>query len=124
MSEYPVMAMAARIAYCHHERWDGSGYPRGLKGNEIPIEASITALVDVYDALRSVRPYKPELSHEQVMKIISEGDGRTHPEHFRPEVVEAFMSAEQQMAAIFDNYNDDHVTHGYPNQRKLEPRRL
>ncbi len=122
-SHYPVMIMAARIAYCHHERWDGSGYPRGLKGNEIPIEASITTLVDVYDALRAERPYKPAFTHEQVMKIIRDGDGRTSPQHFRPEVVEAFLLAEDQMAAIFDNYNDG-PTGDDPNKRKLEPRRL
>lgn len=106
MSDYPVMAMAARIALNHHERWDGGGYPRGLKGNEIPIEASITTLVDVYDALRSARPYKPAMTHEQAMNIILEGDGRTDPKHFRPDVLEAFKNANDAMNHIFETMAD------------------
>jgi len=106
MSDYPVMAMAARIALNHHERWDGGGYPRGLKGNEIPIEASITTLVDVYDALRSARPYKPAMTHEQAMNIILQGDGRTDPKHFRPDVLEAFRNASDAMNHIFETMVD------------------
>lgn len=106
-SKYPVMVMAARISFCHHERWDGSGYPRQLKGNEIPIEASITSLVDVYDALRSARPYKTSFSHEQVMEIILKGDGRTLPEHFRPEVLEAFEQHADEMNKIFEKFRDE-----------------
>ncbi len=106
-SDYPVMKMAARIAYCHHERWDGTGYPRALKGSEIPVEASITTLVDVYDALRSERPYKPAFSHEKVMSIIRDGDGRTEPHHFRPDVLQAFLDAEEDMARIFDTLKDE-----------------
>jgi putative two-component system response regulator len=106
MSDYPVMAMAARIALNHHERWDGTGYPRGLAGNEIPVEASITTLVDVYDALRSERPYKPSMSHEQAMTTISEGDGRTDPKHFRPDVLQAFKSINSDMNHIFETMAD------------------
>ncbi|MDB2439967.1 response regulator [Luminiphilus sp.] len=106
VSDYPVMAMAARIALNHHERWDGGGYPRGLNGSEIPMEASITTLVDVYDALRSVRPYKPSMTHEEAMTIILEGDGRTSPTHFRPEVLEAFKGADQAMNHIFESMAD------------------
>ena len=106
-SAYPTMKMAARIARCHHERWDGTGYPRGLKGSEIPIEASITTLVDVYDALRSKRPYKPAFDHEKVMNIILKGDGRTEPKHFRPDVLAAFEVAQDKMAAIFDRLSDE-----------------
>ena len=106
VSDYPVMAMAARIALNHHERWDGGGYPRGLTGSEIPMEASITTLVDVYDALRSVRPYKPSMTHEEAMTVILEGDGRTSPSHFRPEVLEAFKGADQAMNHIFESMAD------------------
>ena len=106
VSNYPVMAMAARIALNHHERWDGTGYPRGLQGNEIPVEASITTIVDVYDALRSERPYKPALTHEQAMSIILEGDGRTKPEHFRPDVLKAFELAQLEMCRIFESFKD------------------
>jgi putative two-component system response regulator len=105
-SEYPVMVMAARIALSHHERWDGTGYPRGLKGNEIPVEASITTLVDVYDALRSERPYKPGFSHERVVEIITKGDGRTDPKHFRPEVLEAFLNCADDLNKIFLQFAD------------------
>lgn len=106
-SQYPVMVMAARISLCHHERWDGSGYPRQLKGNEIPVEASIASLVDVYDALRSARPYKPGFSHEKVMEIILQGDGRTQPEHFRPDVLAAFEQHADEMNNIFAKFRDE-----------------
>jgi putative two-component system response regulator len=106
MSDYPVMAMAARIALNHHERWNGGGYPRGLTGNEIPLEASITALVDVYDALRSERPYKAAMTHEQAMQVILQGDGRTAPEHFRPDVLRAFEQADKAMDHIFETMKD------------------
>ena len=109
MSNYAVMKMAARIALCHHERWDGTGYPQALKGSEIPIEASITSLVDVYDALRSKRPYKPAFDHERVMQIMTKGDGRTSPEHFRPDVLQVFIEAQDEMAAIFDKFKDENT---------------
>lgn len=106
-SQYPVMMMAARIARSHHERWDGTGYPQGLVGEQIPVEASIAALVDVYDALRSKRPYKPGFTHEQTLEIIRDGDGRTMPHHFRPDVLEAFLGAADQMNEIFETLSDD-----------------
>jgi HD-GYP domain-containing protein (c-di-GMP phosphodiesterase class II) len=84
----------------------GGGYPRGLSGSEIPIEASITTLVDVYDALRSERPYKAGMTHEQAMQVILEGDGRTDPKHFRPDVLDAFRRVNQAMNHIFETMKD------------------
>lgn len=84
--ENPVLAMAADIAMAHHERWDGDGYPRGLAGNDIPLAARICAVADVYDALGSVRPYKPAYPEEQVLAIMADGRGS----QFDPEVYDAF----------------------------------
>ncbi len=105
-SKHPVMLCAAGIAGGHHERWDGGGYPQGLKGTEIPIEARITSLVDVYDALRSKRPYKPAFDHEKTLSIMLDGDGRTDPSHFDPQVMEVFRVRTDAFAAIFDRLAD------------------
>lgn len=86
-----ILKVAKNIALYHHERYDGSGYPYGLKGKEIPVEARIVSLVDVYDALRSERPYKRSLSHIESINIILNGDGRTTPEQFDPEILKVFI---------------------------------
>ena len=91
-----MMRCAANIAWAHHERWDGGGYPRGLKGDEIPIEARIVALADVYDALTSKRIYKPSLPHDQAQKIIIAGSGS----HFDPKVVTVFLAVEKEFETI------------------------
>jgi len=106
-SQSPFLTMAEEIAQTHHEKWSGKGYPAGLKGEEIPLSGRITNIVDQYDALRSKRPYKINLHHETVMKIITEGDGRTHPDDFDPEILEAFKKSSKLFDEIFNTECDN-----------------
>jgi putative two-component system response regulator len=97
--KYPLnlfLKTGIAIARWHHEKWDGSGYPDKLKGEDIPLCARIMAVADVYDALRSKRPYKPPFTHEKSVGIILDGSGR----HFDPDVVDAFKEVEQQFAEL------------------------
>lgn len=85
---YPVIEMARQIALAHHERWDGQGYPQGLRGEQIPLWGRIVAVADAYDAMTNNRPYRAALSHEQAVEIIQSERER----QFDPAVVEAFLS--------------------------------
>lgn len=98
----PLLMLAARIAQTHHERWDGSGYPLGLKGNDIPIEGRMTAVADVYDALSSRRPYKEPFSREKCFQILEEGRGT----HFDPKVLDAFFARADEIIQIQLDYMD------------------
>ncbi len=98
-----LMDMAKLIALCHHEKWDGSGYPNGLKGEAIPIEARIVALADVFDALTSVRPYKKAWSVEEAMAEINQQRNK----HFESGLVDTFIEVLEGIVEIQHNYRDD-----------------
>jgi putative two-component system response regulator len=102
-SNNPYLESARKFAVYHHERWDGSGYPFGLKGEEIPVEGRIMYLIDKYDTLRSRRPYKPPFRHEAAVLILTKGDYGTRPEHFDPKLLGIFTSCEESFRNIFDS---------------------
>lgn len=104
LGEHPRLVMAKNIALAHHERWDGSGYPHGLKGASIPLAARITNLVDQYDALRSQRPYKPAFDHATACRILLEGDGRSLPQHFDPQVLNGFREIVDKFEETFEKW--------------------
>ena len=101
-SGHELLELAALVALTHHEHYDGAGYPRGLAGEEIPLEGRITAVADVFDALTSHRVYRPALSLEETLRILREGRGR----HFDPVVLDAFVESLPAVVAIRDEYAD------------------
>ncbi len=101
-SKSPLLKLASIIAATHHEKWDGSGYPKGLKGEEIPIEGRIVAIADVFDALSSKRPYKEPFPIEKCIAILEEGKGT----HFDAELVDLFLGQMDEIIAIRDTHGD------------------
>ncbi len=95
-----LMEMAASIARCHHEKWDGSGYPNGMVGEAIPIEARIVALTDVFDALTSNRPYKKAWSVDDALAEIERSVGS----HFDPDLVPPFLAMVPQVREVMQRY--------------------
>ncbi len=102
-SKNPLVRMAEVIALTHHERWDGTGYPRGLKGKKIPLVGRIAAVADVFDALSTKRPYKPAFELEKSLEIIKSDTGS----HFDPDVIDAFFSCQDEVIEIKEKYSDD-----------------
>jgi putative two-component system response regulator len=99
-----LMKLGIQIAEAHHEKWDGTGYPHGLAGENIPLSARILALADVYDALRAARVYKPAYDHERAREIIIDGSGR----HFDPMLVQAFLAVEDEFIEVRQHWDSDH----------------
>ena len=99
-SDAEFIKLGEVIALTHHEKWDGTGYPKGLKGTQIPLTGRIEAIGDVFDALTSKRPYKEPFSLEKSYNIIREGRGS----HFNPDVVDAFFKAEDEILEIKKRY--------------------
>jgi len=98
-----ILRLAKQVALNHHEKWDGSGYPNGLKGIEIPLCARVVSIADVFDALTSERPYKPAWSFEEAMKYIEESAGT----HFEPELVKIFLEKKDKVKEIMKAYHED-----------------
>lgn len=101
-TDVAFLKMAKEIAYSHQEKWDGSGYPEGISGDDIPISARLMAVADVYDALICRRIYKEGMPHEKACKIIQEGSGS----HFDPDIVDAFVHIHEEFKAIAERYAD------------------
>jgi putative two-component system response regulator len=99
---YPVMEVASIIAQTHHEKWDGSGYPLGLAGEDIPIEGRITAVADVFDALSTKRPYKPAFSRDKCFQILEEG----RDSHFDGQILDAFFRCSNEIIAVQIRFAD------------------
>ncbi|UCG07964.1 MAG: response regulator, partial [Desulfobacterales bacterium] len=119
LGQNSFLRCAKEIAFTHQEKWDGSGYPRGLKADEIPISGRLMALADVYDAMISKRIYKPPLPHEEAVRIITEGSGK----HFDPDIVDAFLALEhtfRNIALTFSDFDEEREMLSTPAAKQTE----
>jgi len=105
LGDTSFLRYAREIAQTHHEKWDGSGYPAGLKGDEIPVSGRLMAVADVYDALISKRVYKPAFSHQKAVEIILEGRGS----HFDPDIIDSFIAIQDEFLSIANQYRDENL---------------
>ena len=112
------LTLAKEIAYYHHERWNGTGYPKGLSGENIPLSARIVALPDVYDALTSKRVYKNIISHEKAKEIIINEKGK----HFDPDVVDSFLAREDDFKMICEKLRHEDYYTGHGKRKKASNR--
>ena len=103
--EHGVLGLARNIALTHHEKWDGSGYPNGLAGTAIPLEGRICAIVDVFDALTSIRPYKKAWTEQEALNFLVEQKGR----HFDPVLVDLFLTQMPAIRAIRERWAEEPV---------------
>ncbi len=110
LGENSFLRLSREIAVSHHEKWDGSGYPRGLKGDQIPVSGRLMAIADVYDALISARVYKPAFPHEKAIEIIKKGRGH----HFDPDMVDALLQLETEFREIARTYADGNTDMDLP----------
>ncbi len=101
-----VLKFAREIALSHHEKWNGGGYPYGLKQFNIPLSGRLMAMADVYDALRSRRPYKQDIPHNKAIDIITNGDNRVKPEDFDPKILEIFIKYSNVFEEIYEKHTD------------------
>jgi putative two-component system response regulator len=106
-SALAFLEIARQIAQSHHEKWDGTGYPQGLRGDHIPVGARLMALADVYDALTCRRHYKSPFPLEKVEQIINDGRGT----HFDPDVVDAYQACRERFIDIAQRYADEQTPH-------------
>ncbi|MSM38116.1 MAG: HD domain-containing protein [Geobacter sp.] len=108
LGDSPRLEVAREIAIAHHENWDGSGYPYGLKGEQIPLAGRIVKIADVYDALRSTRSYKGAYSHAETVRVFRDGDERVRPaDHFDPTLLATFFRIEHIFSGIYESLKID-----------------
>ncbi len=99
----PLLALAAEIALHHHEKFNGTGYPNGFRGEDIPLPGRIVGICDVYDALRRDRPYRPGSAHDETISIITIGDGRTSPGDFDYRILKVFLHNSARIENMYKN---------------------